>query len=846
MIPELLAPAGSPSAGHAALHYGADAVYVGLLRYSARADADNFALDSLGDFVAWAHSLAPRRRVYVAMNTLLQEDELAAAARHLPELAAFGVDALIVQDMGMVGLARRLCPDVPLHASTQMAVHNREGVRTLAKLGFKRVVLARELSLDEIQDAGGESIETEVFIHGALCYSYSGLCLLSSMAWGRSGNRGTCAQPCRGRCRIMGGVPPAPHATRDPAVGLPFSLKDLALGGRVQDLVACGVASLKIEGRKKSPLYVAAVTHAYRRLLDGPLDEGQLACLESDIRTIFSRETTTFHLDGTRRIGTADPDVTGHRGAPIGTILALRTTPEGTWIRLVPSRPLERHDGLVVPIPGMMRPFGFAVTELRTAEGGCSVFESAAGIAVETRLPEGHPAVEPGMTVYCGSSQAVKRAFCVPAPPAAGNRHRWGVTVRCQVTPGSVTAVVSVHPVGMTKDVTVTRRLEGKFTTAKTPERNEPAARAAFERLGDTAFRLDGWMYDNPDMLYVPPSRLNELRRCVADAAGDALAASRAVEEERAVAEALVACHAVPGVVARAQAAWFLKTDRMAHLDAFTDAELGGMDGVTVDISVDPFDRVSAGVDSLVGIMGADRVRLALPILTRAEERQELVRRIAAFRERGFRNWEIGNLSGWTFLGVEPHVDAVRAAGLDIAGDWSLHVMNGAAAEAWGGMGFSQATVSVEGSLETIRSTARTTCVPLVAVVYQDTPLLLSESCAWANLCDGCPTPPHCPHPELPLSMGGGLRLRATSRFCRTVVTMERPFSLAGRTTELLNAGIRRFCVQLVWRMYSPEEAAGIWRRVRAGERMPHAHPGNMDRGFVTGLVVGKGTGEDG
>ena len=180
MKKELLAPAGDIEAGYAALYYGADAVYLGLRQFSARATAANFDEAQLGEFAAYAHHLG--RKVYVAVNTLAQENEMPDLLKTLDICVRTGADAVIVQDLGVAKIVRDLYPELEMHASTQMAVHNREGALALQKLGFKRVVTARELSLPEIEQiASIPGLDTEVFIHGALCYSYSGLCLFSSL-----------------------------------------------------------------------------------------------------------------------------------------------------------------------------------------------------------------------------------------------------------------------------------------------------------------------------------------------------------------------------------------------------------------------------------------------------------------------------------------------------------------------------------------------------------------------------------------------------------------------------------------------------------------------------------------
>src|SRR5438128_1043299 len=195
---ELLAPAGGPEAAFAAFHFGADAIYLGLKKFSARAEAENFTLEEVDEITAYAHSLQPRRRVFVTVNTVIRQDELSELVEAVAALAAIGVDALIIQDLGVYHLVRKYFPKLELHASTQLSVHSGAGAATLKQLGFQRVVLARELTFEEVRDITSTAgVETEVFIHGALCYSYSGLCLFSAQTLGRSGNRGKCAYSCR-------------------------------------------------------------------------------------------------------------------------------------------------------------------------------------------------------------------------------------------------------------------------------------------------------------------------------------------------------------------------------------------------------------------------------------------------------------------------------------------------------------------------------------------------------------------------------------------------------------------------------------------------------------------------
>ena len=251
-LPELLAPAGSPEALEAALGAGADAVYLGGSSFNARMNAHNFSSGELREAVTSAHRLGGR--IYLTLNTLIWDRELTDAVRAAYDAAAAGVDGLIIADVGAAALIRASLPGLPLHASTQLSGHNAAIGRVLADRGFSRFVIARETRLCDLRAAVRDNpLEVEVFIHGALCVCTSGQCLFSSLVGGRSGNRGECAQPCR--------LPYGKDA-------YPLSLKDLSLSAHVPALIDAGVASLKIEGRMKSPGYVAGVTSIWRRLLD--------------------------------------------------------------------------------------------------------------------------------------------------------------------------------------------------------------------------------------------------------------------------------------------------------------------------------------------------------------------------------------------------------------------------------------------------------------------------------------------------------------------------------------------------------------------------------------------------
>lgn len=292
---ELLAPAGSMEALRAAVCNGADAVYLGADTFNARMNARNFSAADLQEAVVYCHVRGVK--VHLTLNTLVLDREMPRAAELIRLAASCGVDAFIVQDLGVVSLCRQLAPDVPIHASTQMSIHSLEGVMEAAALGCSRVVLARELPAEEIAHICKKSpVEIEVFVHGALCMCYSGQCYLSSVIGRRSGNRGQCAQPCR-----------LPYGYgRFESTRYPLSLKDNCLAGELDELRRMGVASIKIEGRIKRPEYVAIVTRAYRTVLNG----GKLMPSDlQELETAFSRQGFT---DGYFR-GQTGSDMFGRR-----------------------------------------------------------------------------------------------------------------------------------------------------------------------------------------------------------------------------------------------------------------------------------------------------------------------------------------------------------------------------------------------------------------------------------------------------------------------------------------------------------------------------------------------------
>ena len=333
-IPELLAPAGSYEAAMAALCNGADAIYLGAAAFGARASA-GFSQQELKQVIDLYHFYG--RRVYVTVNTLVKQRELDGVRDTLRMLSDLRADAVLVQDLGVLSLIAREFPHLCVHASTQMALHNVAGARLARSLGMRRVVLARECTLDAIRAVADTGVETEVFVHGAQCVCVSGQCRYSGLIGGRSGNRGRCAQPCR-----------LPYTWQGDTRAW-LSPRDLCLRDQVKALAEAGVCSLKIEGRLKRPEYVAVVTRAYRGALDA-LRAGRFAPADAAEREalsqVFSRTFFPGYAFGVRDAQVMNPQRVSSAGVDIGTVQ--RVSRKGdVWLAQVQlSKTLHNGDGL--------------------------------------------------------------------------------------------------------------------------------------------------------------------------------------------------------------------------------------------------------------------------------------------------------------------------------------------------------------------------------------------------------------------------------------------------------------------------------------------------------------------
>ena len=483
----------------AAVSNGADAVYFGLSAFNARARAANFTPAELPEVMAYLH--AHNVRGFVALNILIFTDELPDVVEFVRAIAAAGVDAVIVQDLGLVALIRRMAPTLAIHGSTQMTLTEPRGIAFVHRLGVERVVLARELALDDIRKVtAGTAVPVEVFIHGALCVAYSGQCLTSEALGGRSANRGQCAQACRMTYEML--VDGQPRDLGDKAYLL--SPQDLAAYDLIAPLVGAGVVSFKIEGRLKGGPYVAATTSTYRKAIDAALEQREFRLTrreELDLAQTFSRGLTTGFLDGVnhqklvrgrvpKSRGILLGKVVGHIGSTVRVELAERVpdmVKAGDGVMFDLGRPEEKEPGgrvweVVQQGPFVGLKFEPNALDLSRVAIGCEVWKTD------------DPALRKRLEQTYSQDHVVRRA---------------AVDATLSGAIGGALSLAFTDATGITADANWPGPLQIAQKQPTAPE----VIREQLGRLGETPFALGTCTVDVPANAMVPKSVLNDLRR---------------------------------------------------------------------------------------------------------------------------------------------------------------------------------------------------------------------------------------------------------------------------------------------------------------------------------------------
>jgi putative protease len=675
MVPELLSPAGSLDAVRAAVANGANAVYLGVEKFNARDEGAQLTLDDLEAACLIAHERGVR--VYLTLNILVKPGEMEDAIVHLGHCIDRGIDAAIVQDIGLVRMIQAVYPGFEIHGSTQMTVHDAAGARVMQDLGIERVVLARENTIDDIRaiKAAVPDIGLETFVHGALCISYSGQCYMSGMISERSANRGSCAQSCR-KDYVLTDAATGAELDR----GYLISAKDLGAYDHLQTIADAGVGCLKIEGRKKKPEYVATVTAGYRKFLDRVEDGTFVPPSEEEVEPlvqIFSRGFTGGMYGGRAGRDYITRDQPDNHGMVVGTVVGH----EGAETLIDVRTPVRVGDGLgFEPSEGSphMASVGFSVTAVRTlGERAGAKGERVVRQAVTGR---GRPAV--GWRVVRSAEAAlIERARASYAALQGPARQRKvGLEVRVFGHAGA--PLKAIFRAGDEEYA-----VQSEITLAPAGKRALSAdqLREQFGRLGETPFALGAVDVQGlGDGLFLPVSALNHLRQ----EAVDALMLRRDWAAAAADADRAARLHAAVGGLALGPTRPAEpRGELVAEVFSIDDARAAAEAGAT-EVVFDPFLRHPAPPRTRVAALGAElrergvSLRLRTPTIVRPEDRRALAPWLAL---------DLPLLSGHLGLVAE-----LSATGRDVRADYAVNAFNAVTAATVFELGASGVTASVE------------------------------------------------------------------------------------------------------------------------------------------------------
>ena len=785
-VPELLAPAGSLDAARAALANGADAIYLGADRFNARDEGAHLGLDDLEEACRLARERG--KRVYLTLNTLLKPSELGDALLLLGECIDRGIDAAIVQDVGLVRLIQRVYPAFELHGSTQMTVHDGSGAAVAHQLGLQRVVLARENTLDDIRQihAAVPELQLESFIHGALCISYSGQCYMSGMISERSANRGSCAQSCRKDYTLTDS---SNGETLDS--GYLISARDLAAYDYLRELGEVGIHTLKIEGRKKKPEYVATVTRSYREFLER-VRAGEPAVPDPEPPTelvqIFSRGFTGGMYGGRAGRDYVTRDQPDNRGVPLGTVVGRER--DGLVVEL--SQSLEAGDGIALEPPAGTAggAVGFAVHTARTLASHDALTRQL--ITPATGAP---PRGTDGWTVVRTSQAALmqrsRKSFAALVTPPSPHRTR--VDVRAFGSAGGPLKLLFTAA-GESVDV----RSEMELTPAHKRSTDQARLREQLGRLGETPFALGS--VDDAGLapgLFLPVSELNAMRqRAVAELVNRRDWARHAAFAER---ESLVRATVEELAVApRRAAATPFRLSADVHR---VEQALAAADAGATEISFDPFLRHPvpplARVRALHEELGARGIdfRIRTPSIVRPEERKSVDRWL---------DLGLPILSGHLGLMAE-----LGGAGRDVVADYAVNCFNQHTAAEYFRLGAARIVLSVELTLDELSAVAAPWGGADFDIVAHGRPEGMTiEHCVLSAAFDREPTTCRdlCvkKHPNVELTDPAGYTFPvATDSACRNRLLHSRPIDGSEFLPQLWGAGFRG--VRLIFNM--PDDA---------------------------------------
>lgn len=786
--------------------------------FGARAYASNFDEEQMAQAVYFAHM--HHVRLYITVNTLVDDSELEALADYLLFLNNVGVDGLIVQDLGVIRLARKIVPELPLHASTQMTITNSSGVDFAVSAGMERSVLARELSLKEIEAACSRGTEIETFIHGALCVCYSGQCLMSSLIGGRSGNRGRCAQPCRLPYKLYNAQDKDMLAGKDAGQYL-LSPKDMNTLSILPQLIEAGVVSYKIEGRMKRPEYVAVVVDAYRRAIDSYLADNYQVPAEdlANIEQIFNRDFTTAYLEkrpGRTMMSDRRPN---NRGVLIGRVAKLDKSRNRAVIKL--DKELHLGDGLEfwVSVGGRV---GTTVTELLAK--GQSVESAGVGEQVTIDVPNGvrlndrvFRTLDSRLMSYAQQFFGPEAKKRIPVEAVVTARLGQPMTVELTDAEGNV-------GYGETDFI---------VEAARKRALDESVVRKQIDRLGTTEYALKSLSFEHDENVMVPMSEMNEARRM----ACEALDAAR------------LAAFAPAGTVVhkyteRLQPA----AHKLRHNESVLTVHCDSVSKVNAALQAGA-ERILFGGDCFNHQLPgeADYAKVAQLVQKAGRELAFATPRIVkeaqlAYFDKLFALWQelkpdfvyINNNGLWPL--------AKKYAGLPLVADLSLNLFNSQTLQFWQEQGAVGAVLSAELTMGQVEHLASVSPVPVECMIQGRLEMMVSEYCVGGSFLGALDKGACKFNCAEPLFLGDRKDARfpiATDQFCRMHVLNAHELSMVANVQHMAEIGVAS--LRIDGRNYDVgrlAELVALYKKVLGGaleapENLPGTTRGHYFRGVM-------------
>lgn len=744
---ELLAPVGTIESLYAAVQNGANAVYLGGKLFNARYNATNFDSEELKSAIKYAH--LNNVKVYVTVNILIDDKEIEDSLDYIKFLYEIDVDAIIVQDIGLASAVRELFPKLPIHGSTQMTINNLYGAKHLEELGFTRVVLARETPLEEIQKIkSSTNIELESFVHGALCVSYSGQCLMSSMIGGRSGNRGKCAQPCRMQYSI---VDKEGNLVNNWEKKYVLSPRDLNTMEHIEEIVDSGITSLKIEGRMKRPEYVATIVSNYRKALDQGL-EAVLEQDKKDITQIFNREFTKgIMLDAFGRsfISYDRPD---NRGVVLGYVS--RVDKYKVYIMLEDD--VEEGDGI----------------ELSVKSGGYKGLRVPISGKKGTILTLEKPGyIEKDSLVYKTSSQSLLKK----AKSSYGDKQKtYPLNMKVDIKIGEKPSIELNY-----KDYKVNISLDTEVEKAQKNGLDKEKVSDQLSKLGDTNYHISNLEINLEEGSFLPMSILNKLRR-------------ESIDELNLMVMDFHKREAIDNEEYK------IKKRRVLHLDNSSHTKLKNQLNIMVSnrsqyeqLNKDKLDRVYLGFhedidDIIYDLKSRDKeVYIWTDKILYTDELKKLDQVIRPLESK-IDGISVSNIGTFEFVR--------EMYNLDIHGDIGLNLFNSYTARYFSSKGIKTSTLSPELTLGQISNITSNSTTSLEAIAYGYLPVMITKTCPMA-LVKGCKNDKECS--TCNFAKGYGLKDRMDMVFYMdrngrsSTIYNSVPIMVLDSLKSILNSGVR-------------------------------------------------------